>query len=249
MNFDINDTNEALKSKTLNQIAEWCFSHFDEKEIILSTSFGAEGTVIMDSFLQVNRNLRIFTIDTGRNFQETYDVWQALMDKYKIPIEVYYPDSEEIANLQKDNGPNSFYKSKEFRKKCCHARKVSPLNKALKGIKLWITGLRKSQSGFRQGLEMLSYVEERQLHKIAPIYMWEEETVWKYIRNNQIPYNKLYDKGFATIGCEPCTRPIGRSEDIRAGRWWWEEDSNKECGIHISNGKVVRKKMIPDFTI
>ncbi|MBN2735542.1 MAG: phosphoadenylyl-sulfate reductase [Spirochaetales bacterium] len=247
--LNLESLNHTLELKTLIEIAQWCFETFNEKEVILSTSFGAEGSVILDAFLQVNRNLRVFTIDTGRNFQESYDVWQALMDKYGISIEVYGPDPEELYSLQTTQGPNHFYNSKEFRQNCCHVRKINPLNKALKGIKLWISGLRKSQSSFRQGLEIISYAEERGVYKLAPLFLWEEDTVWKYIRNNQIPYNKLYDKGFATIGCSPCTRPVGRAEELRSGRWWWEVDSNKECGIHLVDGKMIRKKAVTDFSI
>jgi phosphoadenosine phosphosulfate reductase len=184
---------------------------------------------------------RVFTIDTGRNFPETYEVWDAAIKKYQIPIETYYPRSKDIYELNTSAGPNLFYESVENRKKCCHVRKVIPLSDALKDAKVWLSGLRRQQGKTRKDIPIIAFNEKYQVYKICPLANWDEEHVWYFIRNNDIPYNKLHDRGFPTIGCAPCTRPVRPAQDIRSGRWWWEQPEQRECGIHIEDGKVVRK--------
>jgi len=217
------------------EVLNWAYSTFKHDDIKLSTSFGAEGMVLIDLLCQLFKNPRIFTIDTGRNFQETYDVWNKVLEKYKINIETYYPDQNDLSKLVTEKGPNLFYKNIEDRKECCNVRKVKPLKKALAGVDLWITGLRKEQNTNRENMEILSFNETHQVYKICPILNWSEINVWEYIRNNGVVYNKLHDKGFPTVGCMPCSRPVRPIEDKRAGRWWWEE-GNKECGLHFVNG-------------
>ncbi len=249
MELDLKTLNEEFANKSATSIITHIYDIFDESDVKLSTSFGAEGLVLMHLLAEAIERPRVFTIDTGRNFQETYDVWQEVMEKYKIPIEVYYPDPKDIASLNNEAGPNMFYESVENRKQCCFARKVQPLETALKDAKVWISGLRKQQGDTRNDLEIISWVEKHQVYKICPLANWFESNVWDMIRNNQIPYNKLHDKGFPTIGCAPCTRPVRQAEDIRSGRWWWEVDEKKECGIHIQDGKIVRKKPGINYSI
>lgn len=219
----------------------WCYDHFAPDEIKLSSSFLAEDVVLIHMLSTMVQNPRIFTIDTGRIFQETYDVWNKIIQTYKIKIETFFPDAEDVSKMVSDKGPNLFYDSVENRKTCCHVRKVKPLRNALNDARLWIAGLRRSQSDSRRETPVFAYIEEHNVYKVCPLVSWNEENVWQFIRNNNIPYHTLYDKGFATIGCQPCTRAIGRMEDIRAGRWWWEEETEKkECGIHFENGVLVR---------
>jgi phosphoadenosine phosphosulfate reductase len=249
MKLNLKALNEGFENSTATSIIDRIYELFDVNDVKLSTSFGAEGLVLIHLVAQAVEHPRVFTIDTGRNFQETYDVWQEVMEKYKIPIEVYYPDPEDIARLNDQAGPNMFYKSVDNRKQCCFVRKVKPLKKALKDAKVWISGLRREQGITRNELDIISWVEEHQVFKVCPLANWFESNVWDMIRNNQIPYNKLHDKGFPTIGCAPCTRPVRPAEDKRSGRWWWEADEKKECGIHIEDGKIVRKKPGIDYTI
>lgn len=241
MELDLKTLNEEFDKKTATSIIANIYDMFDEQEVTLSTSFGAEGLVLIHLLAETVDHPRIFTIDTGRNFRETYDVWQEVMEKYKIPIEVYYPDPQDISGLNNESGPNMFYESVKNRKQCCYVRKVKPLKNALKDAKVWISGLRRELGDTRNDSD-ISWVEEHQVYKLCPLANWFESNVWDMIRNNQIPYNKLHDKGFPTIGCAPCTRPVRHAEDIRSGRWWWETDEKKECGIHFEDGKTVRKK-------
>jgi phosphoadenosine phosphosulfate reductase len=228
---------------------EWVYKTFSSSEVKLSTSFGAEGMVLIHLLKQMVDEPRVFTIDTGRNFQETYDVWQEVVDRYKIHIEAFGPDPADLAVLVNEVGPNLFYASVENRKNCCHVRKKKPLKKALADAKVWISGLRRQQGQTRQHLDIISWVEDHQVLKVCPLANWFEANVWEYIRENGVPYNKLHDKGFPTIGCAPCTRPVRPAEDMRSGRWWWEADEAKECGIHFEDGKLVRDKPPVNYKI
>jgi phosphoadenosine phosphosulfate reductase len=240
--------NSRFETETATDILRWTFDHFEHDKIAFSTSFGAEGMVLMHMMVSMGLKPRIFTIDTGRNFQETYDVWNEATQRFGVEIECFSPDAEDLRELLQGHGPNLFYESVENRKRCCHVRKVLPLMRALKGADAWLAGLRRQQGSSRQDIDIISWNETHGLYKVCPLANWHEENVWTYIRNNDVPYNKLYDQGFQTIGCAPCTRPVRPSEDIRSGRWWWETDEQKECGIHIEEGKVVRKPKL-DFQI
>jgi phosphoadenosine phosphosulfate reductase len=200
-------------------------------KVVFSTSFGQEDQVITALIAKNDLPITIFTLDTGRLFQETYDVFHKTLKKYKKEIKVYFPEANDVEQLLQEKGPNSFYESVENRKECCYIRKVAPLTKALKGNAVWITGLRAEQSENRNDLQFFEYDEKFEIIKFNPLLKWTLEEVQKYIDANNVPQNALHKKGFVSIGCAPCTRAIAPGEDIRAGRWSWES-SHKECGLH-----------------
>ncbi|MDO6437650.1 phosphoadenylyl-sulfate reductase [Cyclobacterium sp. 1_MG-2023] len=200
-------------------------------EVIFSTSFGQEDQVITQKIAKNKLPIEIFTLDTGRLFYETYDLWSKTIVKYGVSIKPYYPNTAAVEDLVSSNGINGFYQSVENRKSCCYVRKVEPLKRALQGNKVWITGLRAEQSPNRQNMQLLEWDEGNQILKYNPLLHWSMEEMLGYIKEEGIPYNTLHDKGFVSIGCAPCTRAITPGEDARAGRWWWEA-SQKECGLH-----------------
>ncbi|MDF3821126.1 phosphoadenylyl-sulfate reductase [Leptospira sp. 96542] len=211
-------------------------------QAVFTTSFGLEDQAITHAILSQNLNIRIATLDTGRLFPETYTVWHQTVVKYNAKIEAFYPDAKEIQTFVEKKGPNSIYDSLENRKECCSIRKIIPLDRALIGAKLWITGLRKEQSGFRTETNLFEEDLAKNILKYQPLLHWTWDQTWDYIRKFEIPYNELHDKGFPSIGCAPCTRAIADGEDFRAGRWWWEQESQKECGLHWVDGKLQPKK-------
>jgi phosphoadenosine phosphosulfate reductase len=204
-------------------------------QTVFSTSFGIEDQVITDLIAQHAVGVNIFTLDTGRLFPETYSLWSTTKEKYGLKINAFSPEADALNNFLADHGPNSFYSSVELRKTCCNIRKVRPLQKALAGNKIWITGIRAEQSSNRDGIEMLEWDESSQIIKFHPLLHWTYEQVKDYVAKNSVPYNPLHDRGFVSIGCAPCTRAIKVGEDFRAGRWWWEDNSKKECGLHSHN--------------
>jgi phosphoadenosine phosphosulfate reductase len=187
---------------------------------------------LIDMLCSLNNRIRIFSLDTGRLFQETYDVMHQTQARYGIPIEVYAPDPGELADLVREKGPNLFYESIENRKECCTVRKVHPLKKALAGMEAWICGIRRDQSLTRADLEPVEWDEDHGLIRISPLCNWTEDEVWRYIEDHHVPYNALHKQGFRSIGCAPCTRAVNPGDDIRSGRWWWEAPEHKECGLH-----------------
>lgn len=201
-------------------------------EIAFATSLGAEDQVLTDMICRIDKDARIFTLDTGRLFQETYDILDITEKKYGIKINVYFPDPESVEKMVMQKGINLFYESVENRKLCCHIRKIEPLKRALKGMRVWISGVRKEQSVTRQDSELARWDETQGIIKLLPLVDWTESQVWEYIRENHVPYHELHDKGFPSIGCLPCTRAVKPGESIRSGRWWWELPENKECGLH-----------------
>jgi phosphoadenosine phosphosulfate reductase len=205
-------------------------NEFPEK-VVFSTSFGQEDQVITALIATNELPIKIFTLDTGRLFQETYDVFHKTLKKYKVNIQTLYPETSQVENLLNTKGPNSFYESVENRKECCFIRKVVPLKKGLAGNKVWITGLRAEQSENRNDLALFEYDAHFDIIKFNPLLKWTLAEVQKYIDDNNVPQNSLHKKGFISIGCAPCTRAIVEGEDIRAGRWSWES-SHKECGLH-----------------
>lgn len=207
---------------------------FGSARIALASSFGAEDQVLTDMLASVDPSARVFTLDTGRLFQETYDTMQASTARYGIRYEAYAPEASDIADLIAVDGPNLFYKSVEKRKACCEVRKLRPLRKVLNTVDAWICGLRRDQAVTRDAVELVSWDAEFNIYKICPLFDWSEERVWDYIKQHNVPYNALHDRGFRSIGCAPCTRAVEPGEDVRAGRWWWESPEHKECGLHKS---------------
>ena len=201
--------------------------------VVFSTSFGFEDQVITQLIHNAGADIGIFTLDTGRLFPETYSTWNATVERYGIPIKAYYPDAGKLGEWTSVNGPNAFYVSPELRKSCCHIRKVEPLRKALAGQKVWITGIRASQSSERKDTPILEWDPVHEIIKYHPLLHWSDEETKDFIKAWNVPYNPLHDKGFVSIGCAPCTRAIRPGEDFRAGRWWWEDQSKKECGLHV----------------
>ena len=201
-------------------------------QVVFSTSCGWEDQVISHMIFANNLPIKVFTLETGRIFPETYYVWNRTMEMYGKPIHAYYPQHEALEQMVNAKGPSSFYESVENRKECCSIRKIEPLRRALAGNQCWITGIRAEQSANRSDMHNAEWDEGNQLTKFHPIFDWTLNEVKTYIKNNNIPYNTLHDRGFPSIGCAPCTRAVQPGEDFRAGRWWWEDQSKKECGLH-----------------
>jgi phosphoadenosine phosphosulfate reductase len=223
--------------KTPQEVLKWSFDNLHPR-LAMASSFGAEDVVVIDMMMKINPKARIFTLDTGRLNQETYDVMDEIRKKYNTSIEVMFPDQNEVEQMVRVNGLNLFYDSVGNRKLCCGIRKVHPLNRILSTLDGWITGLRADQTEVRSNANKIELDEQHNgMIKINPIIEWTWDQTWDYIKKNNIPYNKLHDKGFPSIGCEPCTRAIKPGEPLRAGRWWWESDSQKECGLHANHGK------------
>ena len=211
-----------------------------------ANSFGAEDMVLTDLIAREFRAIEIFTLDTGRLPEETYRLVQEVNERYRTKVKVFFPDSAAVEDYVRLHGINGFYHGLVQRKQCCHIRKVEPLRRALAGRKAWITGLRREQAATRQSLQESEYDTEQGLFKFNPLIDWSEEDVWAYVRTNRVPYNALHDLGYPSIGCAPCTRAIKPGEDIRAGRWWWEDAEQKECGLHVQrmsdSGQVPQRR-------
>ncbi|TXH55738.1 MAG: phosphoadenylyl-sulfate reductase [Bacteroidia bacterium] len=203
-----------------------------ENKIVFSTSFGWEDQVITHLIFENNIPIKVFTLDTGRLFTETYYVWNRTLEIYGKPIHAYFPQADAIQNMLQEKGPNSFYESVENRKECCYIRKIEPLKRALRGNEIWVTGIRADQSNNRMGMQDIEWDEGNRIIKFHPLFDWSLEDVKDFTRMHQVVYNPLHNKGFVSIGCAPCTRAIKSGEDFRAGRWWWEDQSKKECGLH-----------------
>ncbi|SHF69798.1 phosphoadenylylsulfate reductase (thioredoxin) [Flavobacterium fluvii] len=226
----VNTLLEKTAGFSIEETLAFLANEYKDK-VVFSTSFGQEDQVITALIAKNDLPITIFTLDTGRLFQETYDVFHKTVKKYKKEIKVYFPEAASVEKLLQEKGPNSFYESVENRKECCFIRKVVPLTKALKGNAVWITGLRAEQSENRHSLDLFEYDANFDIIKFNPLLKWTLEEVQKYIDDNNVPQNALHKQGFVSIGCAPCTRAIAPGEDIRAGRWSWES-SHKECGLH-----------------
>ena len=228
---DISSLNDELKDANPQEIIKNVVDRFNQK-IALSSSLGAEDQVLTDMLLKIEPNARIFTLDTGRLFAETYDLIDRTSRKYKKKIEVLFPDYKRVEAMVNTKGINLFYDSIQNRKECCHIRKIEPLQRAFAGLDAWICGLRASQAVTRKDIDVIEWDANNKLVKVNPLARWTEEQVWEYIHANRVPYNGLHEKGFPSIGCQPCTRAVAEGEDVRAGRWWWENPDTKECGLH-----------------
>ena len=226
-----------VKLDTPQETLTWALDNLHPR-IAMASSFGAEDVAVIDMIMKINPKARIFSLDTGRLNQETYDVMDEIHKKYNLNIEVMFPDHNEVEQMVRVNGMNLFYHSIGNRKLCCGIRKVHPLNRMLSTLDGWITGLRADQTEIRSNANKLEIdSQHNDIIKVNPIINWTWEQTWDYVKKNNVPYNKLHDKGFPSIGCEPCTRAIKSGEPLRAGRWWWESDPQKECGLHADHSK------------
>lgn len=226
----LKELNESFKNKNLQEAFD-ALIELKLGKMAFSTSFGQEDQVLTDFIFRSDYPITIFTLDTGRLFEETYEVYHRTVNKYDKLIEPYFPDAKKVEALLAKKGPNSFYSSVENRKECCGIRKIDPLQKALRRVDLWITGLRGGQSHFRENFDLFQYDTSFGLIKFNPIVYWSLEEVTAYLEQYNVPQNSLHKKNYLSIGCAPCTRPVEQGEDIRSGRWWWE-NSKKECGLH-----------------
>ena len=213
----------AVLRRAVTEFSPACFAN----------SLGAEDMVLTDMIARQRLDIAMFSLDTGRLPQETYDLIQAMRVRYGVPLRVYFPESQRVEQYVIRCGVNGFYDSVENRKDCCFVRKVEPLHRALAGKRAWITGMRRDQAVTRSTLQVSEYDAELGLQKLNPLHDWSNRDVWAYIRQHDVPYNKLHDQFYPSLGCAPCTRSISPGEDIRAGRWWWESPESKECGLHV----------------
>ncbi|WP_321469553.1 phosphoadenylyl-sulfate reductase [Halarcobacter sp.] len=230
--MEIRELNEKFAKAEATEIIEYFINKY-KRDAALSSSLGAEDQVLTDMILKTNKDANIFTLDTGRLHPETYDVMDATNLKYGVKLNVFFPEVVQVEELYQIQGVNGHFESIENRKRCCNIRKIEPLKRALKPLKIWITGLRASQSVTRTDTPIVEWDENFNVIKVNPLINWSEEEVWNYIKANNVPYNKLHNQGFPSIGCAPCTRAIKDGEDVRAGRWWWENPEHKECGLHV----------------
>ncbi|MGZ3837780.1 MAG: phosphoadenylyl-sulfate reductase [Flavisolibacter sp.] len=228
---------QSIKGRSIAEVLQQVSSSFPGA-VTFSTSFSFEDQVITDLISRHAPDISFFTLDTGRLFPETYSTWSRTLEHYPIKIRAFYPEEAELQDFVSLHGPNAFYSSPALRKNCCHIRKVVPLGKALQHQAVWVTGLRAAHSPDREHLASLEWDEVHQIIKYHPLLHWTTEEVKGYINENKVPYNSLHDKGFVSIGCAPCTRAIGPGESFRAGRWWWEDNHNKECGLHIHGNAI-----------
>ena len=228
--FDTDSLNKSFSGASAAEIIR-SMIQVSDGQICFASSFGAEDQMITHIIATEKLLVRIFTLDTGRLFPETYSLMERTRQKYGLDVQVYFPDAPGVEQMVNQHGVNLFYSSLENRKLCCHIRKVEPLGRALNGMKAWVTGLHRDQSGNRSKVRAVEWDNENQLLKVNPLYNLSHSEIFDYIRANHIPINPLHDKNYLSIGCQPCTRAVAPGEDPRSGRWWWE-DGRKECGLH-----------------
>lgn len=223
----------GFEDATPHNILRWAFERFGD-QLAIASSFGVEDVALIDMAVEINPDVRVFTLDTGRLHQATYDIMDRVRNRYDLKLQVMFPQSATVEEMVQDAGVNLFYDSRGNRKRCCGIRKVEPLRRALTGLSAWVTGLRRDQNVTRTQIPIVeSDVAHGGIAKINPLATWSDTQVWEYVKENRVPYNKLHDGGFPSIGCEPCTRPVAPGEDPRSGRWWWENAETRECGLHL----------------
>lgn len=227
----INELNEQFLNANPNEVLQFFIDKY-KREIAFASSMGAEDQVITHFIAEIDKSVKIFTLDTGRVFPETYSLISKTNKHFQINIQIYFPDTNNVEKMINEKGINLFYDSIENRKLCCNIRKIEPLNRAFQGLKVWICGLRREQAITRKDMQMIEWDITNNMLKINPLINWNEKELWDFIKQKGIPYNKLHDQSFPSIGCQPCTRSISEGEDVRAGRWWWENPESKECGLH-----------------
>ena len=229
---EVDRLNVEFEDSSPEELLNWTLEEL-HPNVGIGTSFQVQGMVLIDMLMRINSEARIFTLDTGRLNKETYEVMEEVNNKYNTIVEIIFPEKDEVEQMVNTHGINLFYKSVENRRMCCKIRKTNPLNKFLRSLDGWISSIRRDQTQSRSGAKKfeIDYLHGRIL-KVNPLVNWTLEQVWSYVKRNEVPYNKLHDMGYPSIGCAPCTRPIKDGEDVRAGRWWWEIETDKECGIH-----------------
>jgi phosphoadenosine phosphosulfate reductase len=233
--FDLTEIDRIavdFEQRSPQDVLHWAIDRFEDR-LAIATSFQADGMALLDMAWRIDPRVRVITVDSGRLRQETYDFIDQVRERYAIPIEVFTPHAAELEPFVGEHGPNPFYRSLELRVRCCEIRKVAPLTRALRGFDAWVSGQRRDHLTTRRNIRV---IERDELHggmvKLNPLAHWSEDQVWDYLRAHDVPYNTLYDQGFTSIGCAPCTRATRPGEDPRAGRWWWEAEATKECGMH-----------------
>jgi phosphoadenosine phosphosulfate reductase len=233
--MNLAQSSQGFEDLTTAEIVTWALERFSSR-IGLACSFQAEASVLIDLMHRVRgSDFRLFTLDTGRMHQETYDCMDAIRERYGVQIEVFFPEATGVEKMVRENGLNLFYNSVELRKLCCGVRKVERLHRALKDLDAWMTGLRRQQAATRVDVRKVELDKDHDnIVKINPLVDWSYDDVWDYIRKNNVPYNRLHKQGYPSIGCAPCTRAVKPGEDLRAGRWWWEDPNTKECGLHVN---------------
>ncbi len=234
MMVDVKELNDKLSHLSAEEVVAYFVENYGG-EIALASSLSIEDQALTHMIRSVDSDglkCRIFTLDTGRLFPETYSLISKTSAHYGVPLEIYFPQSDAVEEMVSRDGINLFYDSVEKRRKCCEVRKIEPLRRAFTGLRVWICGLRQQQSVTRGEVNVVEWDAGNSILKINPLAMWSEEQVWDYIHARSVPYNPLHERGFLSIGCQPCTRAVGEGEDIRAGRWWWENPEQKECGLH-----------------
>jgi phosphoadenosine phosphosulfate reductase len=241
------ETSDVLSNDTLRRLSPAerlaALARHVAGPLVFTTSFGLEDQALAHLIVESNIACRFATLDTGRLFPETYAVWVETERRYGIRVDAYYPRAGALETLVREHGINGFYHAKEARQACCAVRKLEPLDRALEGAAAWLTGLRADQSDNRRNLDFIAYDADRRLLKVNPLLDWSRDQVVALVHDAQVPYNALHDRGFLSIGCAPCTRAVASGEPERAGRWWWEQDEARECGLHVGpDGRLVRAR-------
>lgn len=241
---DVQELLEETRSQSAEELVQTVLARFGER-VALASSLGVEDQVLTDMMCQTVAQPKIFTLDTGRLPQETFEVIEGTRKKYGIEIEIIFPERDQVEHMVRTQGPNLFYEGVAQRKECCRIRKIEPLRRRLDALDAWICGLRSEQSTTRTELDRVEADETFGLVKISPLADWSTDDVWEYVKARDIPYNVLHDRGYPSIGCAPCTRAVEPGQDLRAGRWWWEIPEQKECGLHLRpDGKLGRREDI-----
>ena len=236
MQTKLKEEHAAANDFSTTDLLSWSFAEFHPR-LAIACSFQAESSVLIDLIHRLRgSDFRVFTLDTGRLNQETYDCMEAIRARYGIEIEVFFPEATRVEEMVRQHGMNLFYDSIDKRKLCCGIRKVEPLRRALSGLDCWMTGQRREQAVTRTQLQKVELdTEHGGIVKLNPLADWNARQIWDYIRQHKLPYNKLHDRGYPSIGCAPCTRAVQAIEDSRAGRWWWENPETRECGLHVKS--------------
>ena len=230
--FDLRRLNDDLATASAGEIIQWARDTFGD-QLVFTSSLGLEDQVVTDILFEHAPDVEVAFIDTGRLFAETYTLWDRTRNRYPLRYRTYFPQARAVEEMVDAHGPNLFFDSVEQRKRCCHVRKVEPLQRALAGKSGWITGLRRLQSSARQDIDIVEWDAAQRLLKINPLCHWDDKRLAAHESARNVPYNPLHDRGFPSIGCAPCTRAVATGENPRSGRWWWESDDQRECGLHL----------------